>query len=181
MNKQMQKILWVDLEMTGLDPQQDRIVEVGAIITDWQFTEFATFESGVGQDAAEVARLLDANEWYAALPENKQAMQSHAENSPAEKQVVQQLLQFLGEHFAADEKIILAGNSIHQDRRFIRQWWPELDARLHYRMLDVSAWKVLMMGKFGIEYKKSEAHRALGDIRESIEELQFYLNYFGKE
>lgn len=181
MNEQTQKIFWVDLEMTGLDPKRDRIVEVAAIVTDWNFAEYAVYESGVGQDVTEVAALLDANEWYAALPENKHAMQQRAQTGPPEKEVVEQLVQLLDEHFAPDEKVILAGNSIHQDRRFIRQWWPELDQRLHYRMLDVSAWKVLMMGKFGVEFKKSEAHRALDDIRESIGELQFYLTYFGKE
>jgi len=180
MNEQTQKILWVDLEMTGLDPYKDRIVEVAAIITDWDFTEYASIESGVGQDTAEVTKLLDTNEWYAKFPENKRTMLGHAQTGPPEKEVVQRLIKLLDDHFAPYEKVVLAGNSIHQDRRFIRKWWPELDARLHYRMLDVSAWKVLMMGKFGVEFKKSEAHRALDDIRESIDELKFYLHYFGK-
>ena len=73
------------------------------------------------------------------------------------------------------EPALLAGNSIHMDRQFIRHWWPNVEKRLHYRMLDVSAWKVVMIGKYGIEYEKLEKHRALDDIRESIDELEFYL------
>ena len=70
---------------------------------------------------------------------------------------------------------MLAGNSIHQDRRFIDHWWPQLAQRLHYRMLDVSAWKVVMEGKYGKKFAKPEDHRALEDIRGSIMELRYYL------
>ena len=77
--------------------------------------------------------------------------------------------------------VVLAGNSIHQDRRFIRRQMPELEERLHYRMLDISAWKVYMMAKFGIEMTKTNQHRALEDIRGSIAELQQYLNFFSRD
>ena len=77
---------------------------------------------------------------------------------------------------SADEpRILLGGNSIHQDRRFIDQWWPALSKRLHYRMLDVSAWKVVFEGKFAKKFAKPEDHRALEDIRGSIMELKYYL------
>jgi oligoribonuclease len=69
----------------------------------------------------------------------------------------------------------LAGNSIHQDRKFIVNEWERLDKRLHYRMLDVSAWKVVFEHKFHNKFSKPEAHRALSDIRGSIEELKYYL------
>ena len=71
--------------------------------------------------------------------------------------------------------MLLAGNSVHQDRKFIDAEWPRLAARLHYRMLDVSAWKVVFDGKYKKRFAKPEAHRALDDIRGSIEELQYYL------
>ena len=81
---------------------------------------------------------------------------------------------FIDEHFAPDEKVILAGNSIHQDRKFIDNEWPRLAERLHYRMLDVSAFKVLFDGKYGKKFAKPEAHRAMEDIRGSIQELTYY-------
>jgi oligoribonuclease len=169
------KLLWVDLEMTGLDPTKDRIVEVAAIITDWDFNELAQFESGVGQDKDEVTKLFAANPWAVARSENTNALIELSVQSPPETEVQDSLLKLINEHFSPDEPALLAGNSIHQDRRFIEQWWPKLDARLHYRMLDVSAWKVVMIGKYGLEFPKKESHRALDDIRESIEELKLYL------
>ena len=71
--------------------------------------------------------------------------------------------------------MLLAGNSIHQDRRFIVNEWHRLDVKLHYRMLDVSAWKVVFEGKYKKKFAKPEAHRAIEDIQGSIEELKYYL------
>ena len=91
-------------------------------------------------------------------------------------QVVEdELLAFLDEYFAGEERVLLAGNSIHQDRKFIVHEWRRFDARLHYQMLDVSAWKVVFEGKYKKRFTKPEAHRALDDIQGSIEELQYYL------
>jgi len=77
-----------------------------------------------------------------------------------------------------NEPAVLAGNSIHNDRNFIKQWWPQLDLKLHYRMLDVSAWKVFMQGKHGVQFEKKEIHRAFDDIQASIAELQHYIEWF---
>jgi len=84
-------------------------------------------------------------------------------------------LGFLDEHFEIGKPVLLAGNSIHQDRRFIINEWHRFDDRLHYRMLDVTAWKVVMEGKYKKRFSKPEEHRALGDIRGSIMELKYYL------
>ena len=169
------KMLWIDLEMTGLDPQQDRIVEVAAIITDWNFNELDALEAGVQQDEEVIRHRFAANPWAAARPqETLELVQTSLDGHP-EAEVETKLLYMLGRHFEPGEPVLLAGNSIHMDRKFIQQWWPNLDKRLHYRMLDVSAWKVVMRGKYGIEFPKAEAHRALGDVRESIAELKAYL------
>lgn len=168
------KLLWVDLEMTGLNPQKDRIVEVAAIVTDWDFKELARLETGVGQDVQEITELFAANAWASARPENTKELIDLSADSPAESEVEQQLIELV-DKFSPGEIMLLAGNSIHADRGFIKQWWPNLDKKLHYRMLDVSAWKVVMQGKYGVPYTKKETHRALDDIQESIEELQFYL------
>ncbi len=88
-----------------------------------------------------------------------------------------ELIELVEQQFGG-EWAVLAGNSIHNDRQFIKQWWPELDLKLHYRMLDVSAWKVFMTARYGLQYEKKEAHRAYDDIQESIAELQYYLEWF---
>jgi oligoribonuclease len=93
-----------------------------------------------------------------------------------DSQVVErELLAFIDEHFDSEKPVILAGNSIHQDRKFIDNEWPRLSKKLHYRMLDVSAWKLVFEGKYRKKFAKPENHRALDDIRGSIEELQYYL------
>lgn len=173
-----EKILWVDLEMTGLDPTKDRILEVAALVTDWDFNELGKFESGVGHDPTAIRILMDANSWASApeRSENTAALLKLSEEAQPEEMVAAKFEEFINEHFERDEPALLAGNSIHMDRRFIRQWWPNIEKRLHYRMLDVSAWKVVMIGKYGVEYEKLEKHRALDDIRESIDELEFYLS-----
>jgi oligoribonuclease len=169
------KLLWIDLEMTGLDPQKDRIVEVAAIVTDWNFMELDVLETGVRQDEETVRALFAANPFAVGRPnETAELVQVSLAGRP-EQEVEAMLLHMVDQHFEPGEPVLLAGNSIHCDRGFIKQWWPNLEKRLHYRMLDVSAWKVVMQGKYGVEYKKAEAHRALGDIRESIGELQSYL------
>jgi oligoribonuclease len=170
------KILWVDLEMTGLSPTKDRILEIAAIVTDWDFNELDRFESGVGHDPTALRLLMDANPWAVAHPELTETLLKQASESQPEEFVQAKFEEFINKHFKADEPALLAGNSIHMDRQFIRHWWPEIEKHLHYRMLDVSAWKVVMIGKYGVEYEKLEKHRALDDIRESIDELEFYLS-----
>ncbi len=169
------KILWMDLEMTGLDPQKDRIVEVAAIVTDWDFTQLGSLDRGVKQDESELRALFAANPWATARPAETAIEIEHSLQGITESAAEAELIKLIDKHFAPSEPVLLAGNSIHCDRGFIKQYWPKLEARLHYRMLDVSAWKVVMQGKFGVTYTKKEAHRAFDDIRESIDELKSYL------
>lgn len=168
------RILWVDLEMTGLDPRHDRIVEVAAIVTDWDFQEIATYEAVKKVGPRLMASRMVGDFWE----ENSAVRQALLEQNASGKSgrtVENELLAFVDEHIGKDGKVLLAGNSIHQDRRFIEVEWQRLNDRLHYRMLDVSAWKVVFEGKFRKKFAKAEAHRALEDIRGSIEELRYYL------
>ena len=169
------KLLWVDLEMTGLEPTKDRIVEIAVIVTDWDFTELASFESGVRQNEREIRKLFADNPWTAARAETQGEIERSLK-SPSEQDVEAEIIKLIDAHFAEGEPVILAGNSIHCDRGFIKQWWPEVEKRLHYRMLDVSAWKVVMQSKYRLMFNKKETHQALPDIRESIAELKFYLD-----
>ncbi|MFZ1361265.1 MAG: oligoribonuclease [Candidatus Saccharimonadales bacterium] len=167
-------LLWMDLEMTGLDPSKDRILEVAVIATDWNFKEIATYEAVVKVDAKLVeARMV--GEFWDKYAEVRSALVAQNETGCAIEVVEDELLAFLDEYFAGEDRVLLAGNSIHQDRKFIDNEWPRLAARLHYRMLDVTAWKVVMEGKYKKKFAKPEQHRALEDIRGSIEELEYYM------
>ncbi len=173
------KLLWVDLEMTGLDPVKDVILEVAAEITDFNFKTLASYEACVRHPKAQVLELMQQNSWWAEFPKNRDAFIERLDEAKPSDEVEQDLIKLVAAQFG-DEPVILAGNSIHNDRNFIKQWWPKLDAKLHYRMLDVTAFKVLFQGKYNVEYPKPDVHRAYDDIRASIAELEFYLEWFGK-
>ena len=166
----------MDLEMTGLDPVHDEILEVAAIATDWDFTEIATYEGVVRHNPEKLSTLLDRNaRFWNQHPDARRGLEEQNALGKPLAEVERELLTFCDEYFADEPRILLGGNSIHQDRRFIDQWGPLLSKRLHYRMLDVSAWKVVFEGKYGKKFAKPEDHRALEDIRGSIMELQYYL------
>ncbi len=169
-----QKILWMDLEMTGLDPIEDRILEVGAIITDWDFKEIATFDA-VKKVGPRLMKQRMVGAFWDEFNDVREQLIMQNEQGKNGRTVENELLAFIDEHIGAEGKVLLAGNSVHQDRRFIANEWKRLDERLHYRMLDVSAWKVVFEGKYGKKFAKPEQHRALDDIRGSIIELQYYL------
>ena len=133
------KILWIDLEMTGLEPEKDRILEVAAIATDWDFNEIATFESAVKVEN-EILKSRMIGDFWDTFSETRDVLK--LQNSRATKnsqEVEADLIKFIEENFAEElskgEKILLGGNSIHQDRRFIRAEWKNLEKMLHYRML----------------------------------------------
>jgi len=164
--------------MTGLDPVEDRILEAAVIATDWDFKEIATYQAAkkVGPRLVE-QRMKAAPEFWDKFPEVRDTLvkQNGSKEAKSGRTVENELLAFIDEHFDADERVLLAGNSIHQDRKFIENEWGRLNARLHYRMLDVSAWKVVFDGKYDKRFAKPEVHRALDDIRGSIMELKYYL------
>lgn len=168
------KLLWIDLEMTGLEPGKDRILELAAIATDWDFESIATMTAVVKVPEDLIKERMVGEFWEKNAATRKALIQQNATGESTEE-VERKLLEFMEENFDLGEKVILAGNSIHQDRKFIDMEWPKVARKLHYRILDVSAWKVVMEGKFGKRFTKKEEHRAMDDILGSIEELQYYV------
>lgn len=162
------QLLWIDLEMTGLRPEKDVILEVAAIVTDINLNELATFEAVIKPNTDPTA-LMD--ETVLAMHTNNELLERLKAGRP-EQAVQDALADFIAEN--CQQPAVLAGNSIHMDRRFIDHHWPKVSALLHYRMLDVSSFKIWAQAKYGKQFEKGEAHRALGDIRESIAELAFY-------
>ena len=169
----MNRILWIDLEMTGLNPDTEVIIEAAAVVTsssapfkelDW--IEFAVRQPKEYLDKMDKwnTKVHKASGLYDLIPSGKTA-------DEAEKY----LLEFVEKHFK-DEPAVIAGNSISQDRSFIKKYFKKLESKLHYRMLDVSAWKIIFE-KHGISFDKKNLHRALSDIRESIDEMNFYLRF----
>lgn len=160
--------------MTGLDPVEDRILEVAVIATDWDFREVATYQAVVRVDSEFMNSRMVGEFWDKFSEVREQLVAQNDSGKPSES-VQDELLGFIDEHFMQETRVLLGGNSIHQDRKFIDNEWPRIAERLHYRTLDVSAWKVVFEGKYGKKFAKPENHRALDDIRGSIEELQYYL------
>lgn len=188
-DKNPEKLLWIDLEMTGLDPEVDRILEIGLIVTDFDFKELDTYEAVIHQEPSELKRLKESD-WYEYSygkrkkigtvydMAQKNGLLDKVASGKSEQDVQREVVEIIKKNF--DQRAVLAGNSIHQDRRFIRQWWPEVEGLLHYRMLDITSFKILMQGKFGEEFRKQDEHRALEDIRGSIQELGYYLRKLPK-
>lgn len=168
------KLLWIDLEMTGLSPEKDRIIEAAAIATDFELNEIATFEAVV-KVPEELMKERMVGEFWEKNAESRDALMAQNASGKDSETVEKELLKFVKKHFG--DEVYLAGNSIHQDRKFIDKEWPKLAAKLHYRMLDVSAWKVYFENALGKKFTKRDMHRALDDINGSIEELKWYTTF----
>lgn len=163
--------------MTGLDPEKDVILEIAAEITDFNFKTLESYEARVrGGNRQTVVKRMQANTWWADYPQNRDGFLEKLDEAMPLGVVEDELMALIKKHFG-DEPAVLAGNSIHSDRGFIKKWWPSLDLKLHYRMLDVSSFKLLMQGKYGVVFEKDSPHRAYDDIQASIAELEHYLEW----
>ncbi|MDQ8201969.1 oligoribonuclease [Pelagicoccus sp. SDUM812003] len=166
------KYCWIDLEMTGLDPETDRIVEAAVIVTNKQLEPVFEWETAVKQSP----ETLDAmNEWC----KHHHTESGLIERIPygiSEEALDDKLAEITLKYFKKKNPVVICGNSIAQDRKFIDRYLPKFAQRLHYRMLDVSSFKIVFREMLGREFKKQNTHRALDDIRESIAELKYYMS-----
>ena len=167
-------LLWVDLEMTGLDPIKDRILEVAAIATDFELNRISDCQAVVKVSPRLIKSRMVGDFWEKNAESRDGLIEQNKSGKPI-KTVEHELIEFIKKHFG--KTIYLAGNSIHQDRKFIEREMPELNKMLHYRMLDVSAWKIYFENAKHQKFVKPENHRALDDINGSIEELKWYLTF----
>lgn len=170
----MEKLFWIDMEMTGLDVEKEVVIEVAAIVTDIEFRVLDTFETVVRQPQVYLENMDDWNK----KQHGRTGLTQKVPNGMDPDHVEESLLDLIKKHWPeGSERPMLAGNSIAQDRLFIMKYFKRLEKALHYRMLDVSSFKIIMQKKFNYKYEKSGSHRALDDIRESIEELRRYCEF----
>ena len=166
-------MVWVDLEMTGLNPDRDVIIEAAVLVTDGDLNIVAHGpELAVNRSSEELALM---NSWNRRTHGQSGLTKRVRESETDIEQVEDQILEFLAE-WTTERTAPLCGNSVHQDRAFMRRQMPRLDAWLHYRIVDVSTVKELATRWYpDLElFAKHERHRALDDIRESIDELRWY-------
>jgi len=167
-------LAWIDMEMTGLQPDSDRIIEIALLVTDAQLVVLAEGPVIVIHQPDEVLAAMDS--WNQGTHKKSGLIDKVRASAVSEAEGERIALEFLAAHVPASASP-MCGNSICQDRRFLARWMPRLEAHFHYRNLDVSTlkelvrrWKPEVMKGFA----KEGRHEALADIRESIEELKYY-------
>ncbi|RKP39609.1 REX2, RNA exonuclease 2 [Dimargaris cristalligena] len=174
-------ILWIDCEMTGLDSKKDKIIEVAAIVTD---EDLNILEEGPSLVINQPKALLDSMDNWCTEQHGKTGLtRSVLESQVTTAQAERALLKFTKRHFRTPRVALLGGNSVHADRLFLAQEMPKLIGHLHYRLVDVSSVAELCRRWYPDESqampKKKATHRALDDIKESIEQLRYLRqNYF---
>ena len=172
MNKNPQNLIWIDLEMTGLDTNKDRIIEIATIVTD---KELNIIEEGPVIAISTPSDVISAMDEWNTNQHNKSGLVKRIESSTytyidAEALTIEFLLKYIDKN-----KSPMCGSGICQDRRFLARCMPELEDFFHYRNLDVSTIKELVNRWYPkIKFKKDPQHLALEDIKDSIEEMKFY-------
>jgi oligoribonuclease len=171
-------LVWVDMEMTGLDPERDRVIEIAAIVTDPNLNVLAEGPVFVIHQPDEVLDGMDA--WNKGTHGRSGLIDRVKASTVTEEQASAEMVAFL-KQFVPAGKSPMCGNSICQDRRFMARHMPALEAFFHYRNVDVSTLKELCRRwrpELIAGFKKHQLHTALADIRESVEELRYYRQHF---
>ena len=166
--------VWLDLEMSGLEVESCRILEIATLITNSELEIIAEGPEIVIHQPDEVLEAMDG--WNTKHHGESGLTKAVKESSISLEEAERQTLEFVQEH-CKEDKAPLCGNSIWQDRRFLAKYMPRLESYLHYRIIDVSSFKEVIRHWYDGDAKapvKASSHRALDDIRESVRELKFY-------
>ncbi|PXW94196.1 oligoribonuclease [Sphaerotilus hippei] len=173
-----QNLIWIDLEMTGLDPNTDRIIEIAVVVTDAQVTRRV---EGPVIAVHQSDELLDRMDAWNKGTHGKSGLIDRVKASTVDEATAQaEVIAFL-QQYVSGRASPMCGNTVHQDRRFLANYMPRLEHFFHYRNIDVSTLKELARRwKPGIMdgFKKHQKHTALADIHESIDELLYYRQHF---
>lgn len=168
------RLVWIDLEMTGLNVYTDKIIEIACIITDGNLNVVAEGPELVIHQEKDIMDSMD--EWCTNQHGSSGLTAKVLNSTVSTKDAEDQVLEFIKRHVNEMGSGILAGNSVHMDKEFLRKEMPDLLGYLHYRLVDVSTVKALAQNWYPnlAMMSKAESHRALDDIRESIKELKYY-------
>lgn len=180
LKKSDQNLVWVDCEMTGLDPEKERIIEIAVIVTGPQLTPRIEGPVLVIHQSDELLDRMD--NWNKGTHGRSGLIDKVKLSSLAEEDAEKQVLDFLAQYLPKGTSP-LCGNTISQDRRFIVKYMPKLEAFFHYRNIDVSTFKELAKRwrpEVYSAFKKQQSHTALADVHESIDELEHYRTHFLK-
>merc|ERR1712004_804658 len=169
------RLVWVDLEMTGLDIDNDHIIEMACLITDGKLNMVAEGPNLIIHQPNEI--MDNMNDWCKEHHGKSGLTQAVKESQISVAEAESQMLSFMAQHTVKGTGL-LAGNSVHDDKRFLKKYMPNFMDHLHYRIVDVSTVKELCRRWYPEDFKKlprkEGSHRALDDIKESIKELEFY-------
>lgn len=174
MTKNTDNLIWIDLEMTGLDAEKERIIEIATIVTDPQLNVLAEGPVFAIHQSDELLKNMDS--WNTKQHNSSGLVARVKASTVTEEEAEAKTLEFLKQYVPAG-KSPMCGNTVHQDRRFLLKYMPALERFFHYRLIDVSTLKELSLRWAPQVYAglaKESKHLALDDIRESIEELKYY-------
>lgn len=180
-SKKSKNLIWIDLEMTGLNPEQDRILEIATIVTDLELNVIAEGPVFAIFQPQSILEKMDA--WNVKHHTQSGLVARVQQSQINEAQAAHETIKFLEPHIKKGLSP-MCGNTVWQDRRFLFKYMPELEAYFHYRMIDVSTFKECARRWYPEVYKgftKKSKHEALADIRESIEEMRYYRTHMLKK
>ena len=172
----MKKIFWLDMEMTGLDVEANRIIEVAVIVTDMNLQFIDKYEAVVRQPQS----FLDQMDEWNTRTHGESGLTNRVKTGQPQSEIEMQLISLADKHFG-NERIILAGSSISQDKLFIERHMKRFAQRLHFRIIDVSSMKAIFQWRYKVKFQRGKNHRALLDVEESINELKLYLSFLDQK